>query len=187
MTTAYIAMGSANVIAGIGSVVHLFGTTGEDLVMGTGRGMKVAMGENPIRVYSGQHRRPTSRPGIAAVLREWLERARRYQAYPPEKLSEYNPRLEALGLVLRGDIPLRIPSHRAGEMLTALRLSLGAPGYALKAVTAHPVAILGNSGPAGIHWDGQEVDLVLWSDNPLAGLQARTLSVWIRGQVVQQA
>ncbi len=134
VTTAFITMGSANVIGGIGSVIHLHGSTVEEMVMVAAAGMKVAMGENPIRVHGGQHRRPGSRPAVAAVLREWLERARRYQLEPPQKLSEYNPKLEALGLVMRGDIPLRIHSHRADDILTALRTV--AP-YKVRAVIDH--------------------------------------------------
>jgi imidazolonepropionase-like amidohydrolase len=121
VTTAFITMGSANVISGIGSVVHMAGRTVEEMVMVAAAGMKVAMGENPIRVHGGQKRRPGSRPAVAAVLREWLERARRYQLEQSTKLSDYNPRLEALGMVIRGDIPLRIHSHRADDILTALR------------------------------------------------------------------
>lgn len=121
VTAAFITMGSANVISGIGSVIHLFGNTVDQMVMVAAAGMKVAMGENPIRVHGSQHRRPGSRPAVAAVLREWLERARRYAEETPSKLSDYNPRLEALGMVIRRDIPLRIHSHRADDILTALR------------------------------------------------------------------
>ncbi|AEJ39128.1 putative amidohydrolase [Sulfobacillus acidophilus TPY] len=122
VTAAFITIGSANVIGGIGSVLHLAGETVESMLMVQAAGMKAALGENPIRIHGGQKRRPASRPGVAAVLREWLERARRYQNDPPLDWKQYDPKLEALGLVIRRDIPLRIHAHRADDILTALRV-----------------------------------------------------------------
>lgn len=123
ITTAYVTMGSANVISGIGSTIHLTGNTVEEMVIIPAAGMKVAMGENPIRAHGGQKRRPSSRPAVAAVLREWLEKARRYQLETPQKAKDWDPRLEALSMVIRRDIPLRIHSHRSDDIATAYRVA----------------------------------------------------------------
>lgn len=124
VTTSYVTMGSANVIGGMGCTVHLYGRTVEDMLMVPVAGMKAAMGENPRRVH-GAHakRRPATRPGVAAVLREWLERARRYAGESVLGSREYNPKLEALAMVVRGDIPLRVHCHRADDIATAHRVA----------------------------------------------------------------
>ena len=135
VTAAYVTMGSANVIGGIGATIRTRGLTVEDMVMVPAAGMKAAMGENPKRVHGeGGRRRPQTRPGLAAVLREWLERARRYAADPPEKAREWDPKLEALAMVVRGDIPLRVHCHRSDDIMTAHRI---ASEFGLKWVIDH--------------------------------------------------
>ena len=135
VTTSYVTMGSANVIGGIGCTIHLAGRTVEEMVMVPAGGMKAAMGENPRRVHGANaKRRPASRPGVAAVLREWLERARRYANQPPVGVRDYNPKLEALAMVVRGDIPLRVHCHRADDIATAHRI---ASEFGLKWVMDH--------------------------------------------------
>ncbi|PSR28184.1 MAG: amidohydrolase [Sulfobacillus thermosulfidooxidans] len=122
VTTAFVTMGSANVISGMGSVVHLWGETVEDMVIAPAAGMKAAMGENPIRVHGNLKHRPSSRPGVAAILREWLERARLYAQQSHIGYKDYDPRFEALAAVVRRDIPLRVHAHRADDILTAIRI-----------------------------------------------------------------
>jgi imidazolonepropionase-like amidohydrolase len=124
VTAAYVTMGSANVLGGIGCTVRLHGATVEDMVMVPAAGMKAALGENPKRVHGqAQKRRPMTRPGVAAVLREWLERARRYANQPPTGVKDWDPKLEALAMVVRGDVPLRVHCHRADDIMTAHRIA----------------------------------------------------------------
>ncbi len=135
VTAAFVTMGSANVIGGIGCTIRCVGSTVEEMVLVPAAGMKAALGENPKRVHGqGQKRRPASRPGIAAVLREWLERARRYADDPPAKAREWDPKLEALAMVVRGDVPLRVHCHRADDIMTAHRI---AAEFGLKWVIDH--------------------------------------------------
>lgn len=124
VTAAYVTMGSANVIGGLGATIRTHGATVEDMVMVPAAGMKAAMGENPKRAHGqAQRRRPSTRPGLAAVLREWLERARRYANDPPEKVRDWDPKLEALAMVVRGDVPLRVHCHRSDDIMTAHRIA----------------------------------------------------------------
>lgn len=135
VTAAFITMGSGNVIGGVGCTVHCTGDTVEEMVLVPAAGMKVALGENPKRVHGqGQKRRPATRPGVAAVLREWLERARRYASDPPAKAREWDPKLEALAMVVRGDVPLRVHCHRSDDIMTAHRI---ASEFGLKWVIDH--------------------------------------------------
>lgn len=124
VTAAFVTMGSGNVIGGIGCTIHLYGATVEEMLMVPAAGMKAALGENPKRTHGRyRQRRPLTRPGVAAVLREWLERARRYAADAPENAKDWDPKLEALAMVVRGDIPLRIHCHRADDIATAHRIA----------------------------------------------------------------
>lgn len=124
VTAAFVTMGSGNVIGGVGSTIHLYGATVEEMLMVPAAGMKAALGENPKRVHGqGHKRRPASRPGVAAVLREWLERARRYASQPPTGVKDWDPKLEALAMVVRGDIPLRVHCHRTDDIMTAHRIA----------------------------------------------------------------
>ncbi len=106
-------------------------------------GMKMALGENPRRVYGSQNKMPSTRMGNAAVLRSalidarnYLEKWARYEAdlaefnanaggsekktapVPPER----NLKLEALGKVLKREMKARVHAHRADDMLTAIRI-----------------------------------------------------------------
>ena len=92
--------------------------------------MKIAFGENPRRVYGVEQKKtPSTRMGVAAVLREWLQKAKSYMEKKerfkdePEKLPEVDMKLEALELVLRREIPLRAHAHRADDVATAVRIA----------------------------------------------------------------
>jgi imidazolonepropionase-like amidohydrolase len=94
--------------------------------------MKSALGENPKRVYGEQQKMPSTRLGTAAVIRGALVSAANYlqqieyEAGRPE--SERKPvdrdlKSEALGLVLKREIPWRQHCHRADDIATALRIA----------------------------------------------------------------
>ena len=131
ITTAQILPGSANVIGGTGVVIKTAPkVVTDDMVIRSPSGMKVAFGENPRRVYGvDQKKTPSTRMGVAGVLREWLQKAKSYMEKKerfkdqPEKLPEVDMRLEALELVLKGEIPLRAHAHRADDVATAVRIA----------------------------------------------------------------
>ena len=53
-TTLYTGPGSANIIGGTGMAIKLRGRTAEEMVIPGTEAMKMALGENPKRVYGGQ-------------------------------------------------------------------------------------------------------------------------------------
>jgi imidazolonepropionase-like amidohydrolase len=61
VTAMCILPGSANVVGGQGVVVHLHGNTVEEMIIKEDGGLKMAFGENPKRVYSGQKKTPSTR------------------------------------------------------------------------------------------------------------------------------
>lgn len=138
VTTVQILPGSANIIGGQSAVIKLRGGTAEDMLFeGAPPGMKLAFGENPKRVYgSQQKRRPASRMGNAAVLREALVEARDYRRKwidydehseregemdegPPER----SLKLEALADLLDGKFLLHVHVYRADDILTVFRIA----------------------------------------------------------------
>jgi imidazolonepropionase-like amidohydrolase len=80
VTTAQILPGSANVIGGAGVVVKTAPKkTVDEMVVRSPSGMKIAFGENPQRVYGVEQKKmPSTRMGVAGVLREWLQKAKNY-------------------------------------------------------------------------------------------------------------
>ncbi len=131
VTTAQILPGSANVIGGTGVVVKTAPkVVTDDMVILNPSGMKIAFGENPRRVYGVEQKKmPSTRMGVAGVLRDWLQKTKNYMEKKerfkdqPDKLPEVDVRLEALEPVLRGEIPLRAHAHRADDVATAVRVA----------------------------------------------------------------
>ena len=136
VTTVFTGPGSGNVIGGTGMVVKLRGETAEEMIIPGTEGMKMALGENPKRVYGeGQKKYPATRMGNAAVLRESLVEAQNYanniaraEAEGKEKgeapkVPDRNLKLEALGKVLRREMKARIHCHRADDIITAIKIA----------------------------------------------------------------
>ncbi|MFP8890518.1 amidohydrolase family protein [Natrialbaceae archaeon A-CW2] len=128
ITTVSTRMGSANVIGGVISSMKTAGTTVESMRLDE-EGMKAALGENPKRIHgTEQGREPSTRPGIAAVLRREFTRAedyrdRRLSADDREVPFERDLGLENLVRVLEGELALRVHAHRADDILTAFRIA----------------------------------------------------------------
>ncbi|MGH3264824.1 MAG: amidohydrolase, partial [Trebonia sp.] len=130
--TVGITPGSGNPIGGQTVAVHCFGRTADDMVLRAPAGMKSALGENPKRVLGERRVNPSSRLGVAAAIRTALVEALNYLARQEdqEDASERNRpaqqrdlKHEALGRVLRREIPWRQHCHRADDIATALRLA----------------------------------------------------------------
>jgi len=117
--------GSANLIGGTGLAFKTkVGRVAEDLVIPGTFQMKMALGENPRRVYSGKHVIPSTRMGNGAVLREALFNARVYaEAKAAGKDQKPDFKLEALVPVVTGEMTARIHCHRADDIVTATRVS----------------------------------------------------------------
>ena len=130
-----ITPGSGNPIGGQTVAVRCWGLTVDDMVLRSPAGMKSALGENPKRVLGERRVNPSSRLGTAAAIRSALVDAAAYLAREEDqKLSDPSSertgapltrdlKLEALGRVLRREIPWRQHCHRADDIATALRLA----------------------------------------------------------------
>jgi imidazolonepropionase-like amidohydrolase len=124
--------GSGNPIGGQTAAVKCWGRVVDQMVLREPAGLKSALGENPKRVYGERKETPSTRLGTAAVIREAFVQASNYLArlaaaedQPPSerKPVDRDLGLEALGRVLRREIPWRQHCHRADDIATAMRIS----------------------------------------------------------------
>jgi len=133
--------GSANVVSG---EAFVFKPTGDavvdDMVIMAPSGLKIATGENPKGAHGKQHdRMPSTRMGVAALLRKTFTEARNYmdewKAYG-EKRKEAKEKGEALPKppnrdlgketlvkVLKREIPVHAHAHRADDIATVVRVA----------------------------------------------------------------
>lgn len=124
ITSAMIGPGSANVVGGQFAFVKTHGRCIDHMIVKAPAAMKVAFGENPKVNYSGQGTSPSTRMAIAAMLREELTKAKNYREKRERKDDEpIDFRYECWLPVLRGEIPLKAHTHRADDILTAVRIA----------------------------------------------------------------
>ncbi|MEU0564982.1 amidohydrolase [Nonomuraea sp. NPDC005983] len=128
VTTAVIKPGSGNPIGGQTVAVKCWGRTVEEMLVREPVSVKSALGENPKRVYGDQKKLPSTRQGVAAVIRDALMKAQDYKAKRAAAAAEGKPfdrdgTLEVLVRVLDGELPWCQHTHRADDIATALRLA----------------------------------------------------------------
>lgn len=149
VTTVATGPGSANCIGGTFTVVKTYGKTIDDMILVKESSMKMALGENPKRVYSSKSQTPATRMATAAVIREALQKAKDYK----EKLDEYNKNKSAnkeakkpefnmknasLARVFDG-LQVKIHAHQQDDIVTAIRIieEFGLDGTIEHATEAH--------------------------------------------------
>jgi imidazolonepropionase-like amidohydrolase len=135
VTTAQVIPGSGNLIGGEGVTLKLrpAADVADMVFKGAPSGVKMALGENPKRVYGGRDKMPATRMGNMALFRDAFTRARNYQAKwaawrarddadrgaPPDT----DLKLEALVNVLEGRARVHVHSYRKDEILTFLDIA----------------------------------------------------------------
>lgn len=136
VTTANIMPGSGNVIGGQTLYVKLRGRTVDEMRitdMKSLGGLKMANGENP-KGYGKRGLAPATRMKVASLQREQFIKARDYQAkwnaYRKAKEEgkampqpETEPAMETLVEVLERKRTVHFHSHRADDLMTAVRIS----------------------------------------------------------------
>jgi imidazolonepropionase-like amidohydrolase len=128
ITSVVIKPGSGNPIGGQTIGVKTWGRSILDMVFAEHVSVKSALGENPKRVYGEKKQTPSTRLGVAAILREAFTKARNYQAKREHTLGEGKPfeidlTNETLVKVLDGELYWDQHVHRADDMVTAIRLA----------------------------------------------------------------
>ncbi len=167
VTTIHVLPGSANLVGGQGVTLRLVRALSarEMRTPDAPTTMKLACGENPMRVYgAGKGAEPQTRMAEVAMLRQKLENAR---AYKPEPGKPHDFAAEALGRVLSGEILVQNHCYRADEMLVRLELfrEFGtAPRAFHHAVEAYKIRTqLAQAGIGAVvwaDWGGIKMELV---------------------------
>jgi imidazolonepropionase-like amidohydrolase len=126
ITTLQILPGSANLFGGRGVTLrNVPGRTVQSMRFpGAPRGLKIACGENPKRVYGGRNQSPQTRMGNIAMMRATWQRAVEYRERRARDAN--TPRdfgLDTLVEVLEGRMLVHNHCYRADEM--ALMLDMG--------------------------------------------------------------
>lgn len=124
ITAAWVTPGSGNVIGGQGSTLRLWGKHIDDMILKSPSGMKGAMGENPKRIYGNKNKMPSTRLGVAKVMRQAFLDAEAYaRTIEKEPDTKRNLDMEGLLMLLKREIPFRTHAHTADDMLTAMRIA----------------------------------------------------------------
>jgi imidazolonepropionase-like amidohydrolase len=119
--------GSGNPVGGQTIALKCWGRSVDQMVMRSPAGLKSALGENPKHVYGDRKEMPSTRLGVAAVIRSAFVDALNYErqlaAATDDKPVSRDLKLEALLRVLHKEIPWRQHCHRADDIATAMRLA----------------------------------------------------------------
>ncbi len=119
VTTLQILPGSANLFGGRGVTLRNVPARTVQAMRfpGAPRGLKLACGENPKRVYGGRNQMPQTRMGNIALMRQTWQRAAEYRdrrAREPNTARDLA--LDTLVEAMRGDILVHNHCYRADEM-----------------------------------------------------------------------
>ncbi|MFC4555512.1 amidohydrolase [Georgenia faecalis] len=129
VTSAVVKPGSGNPIGGQTVAIKTWGgRTVDEQVIAEAVSVKSALGENPKRVYGDKKQAPSTRLGVAHVIRAAFVAAQNYAARRTQALSEGKPferdlGLETLARVLDGELVWDQHTHRHDDIATAIRLA----------------------------------------------------------------
>ncbi|MCK6209497.1 amidohydrolase [Georgenia sp. EYE_87] len=129
VTSAVVKPGSGNPIGGQSVAIKTWGgRTVDEQIIRAAVSVKSALGENPKRVYSEKKQLPSTRLGVAKVIREAFMAAQDYAAARAHAAAERKPFERDLGLetlvrVLDGELVWDQHTHRHDDIATALRLA----------------------------------------------------------------
>jgi imidazolonepropionase-like amidohydrolase len=135
VTTVKTMHGSANVIGGVNVTIKLkYERPIEDLIIqGVRQQLKMALGENPKRLYGGKGRSPSTRMGNAYVARKAFIEAQEYKAtwdkYEKDKTAgkkDLTPpkkdlKMETLKMTLEKKLSVDCHTYRAEEIVWIIR------------------------------------------------------------------
>ena len=124
ITSVMAGPGSANVVGGQFVFMKTQGRCIDNMIVRHPAAMKVAFGENPKVNYGDKDQLPSTRMGIAALLRKTLYEAVQYKADRENgNLVQRDFEMEPWIPVLNREIPLKAHAHRTDDILTAIRIA----------------------------------------------------------------
>lgn len=129
VTSVVVKPGSGNPIGGQTVAIKTWGgRTIDEQVIREAVSVKSALGENPKRVYGGKNQTPSTRLGVAMIIREAFVAAQNYRTQRENAELEGKPfdrdlAKETLVRVLDGELAWDQHTHRHDDIATALRLA----------------------------------------------------------------
>ncbi len=128
ITTVVTGPGSGEVISGTFCAMKTHGQSMLDMCFKEEVAMKMALGENPKRVFGAKDRLPQTRMGTAALMREYLTKAKVYhekkeaaKTNKDAKEPEFDIILDSLSKVFNG-LMVKIHAHQQDDIVTAIRI-----------------------------------------------------------------
>ncbi len=113
--------GSSNAVGGQFAFIKTHGRCVDDMVVLAPAAIKIAFGENPMNCYGLNGNIPSSRMGIASLIREELFRARQYFSQDQSGNEDFS--LECYRDLFEKKIPLKAHAHRTDDIFTAVRIA----------------------------------------------------------------
>jgi imidazolonepropionase-like amidohydrolase len=129
VTSVVVKPGSGNPIGGQTVAIKSWGgRTIDEQVIREAVSVKSALGENPKRVYGAKNVTPSTRLGVAMIIREAFVEAQNYRALRDDAIKEGKPFARDLGKetlvrVLDGELAWDQHTHRHDDIATAIRLA----------------------------------------------------------------
>ena len=129
ITSIVVKPGSGNPIGGQSVAIKTWGgRTIDEQLISDSVSVKSALGENPKRVYGGKGQTPSTRLGVAKIIRDAFVDAQNYKAARDAAAAKDEPfardlTKETLVRVLDGELVWDQHTHRHDDIATAIRLS----------------------------------------------------------------
>jgi len=123
VTGAMVGPGSSNPVGGQFAFIKTFGRCIDDMIVLAPAAIKLAFGENPMTCFGMNGNAPSTRMGIAGIIREELFGARQYLANTPADSGEKSFRMECYRELFDKKIPLKAHVHRTDDIFTAIRIA----------------------------------------------------------------
>ncbi len=144
ITGVMVGPGSANAIGGQFAFIKTYGRCIDEMIVMAPAAMKIAFGENPITNYGTNGNMPSTRMGIAALIREELFKAKQYfekekrdmdkdnstkertddeKDFSREIFCQKDFSYECYRELFEGKIPLKAHAHQTDDIFTAIRIA----------------------------------------------------------------
>lgn len=123
ITGVMVGPGSSNAIGGQFAFIKTHGRRIDDMIVLAPAAIKLAFGENPMTNYGTNGNMPSTRMGIASLIREELFLARQYFEENGDGAGQKSFGMECYRELFEGKIPLKAHVHRADDIFTAIRIA----------------------------------------------------------------
>lgn len=123
ITGVMVGPGSANAIGGQFAFIKTDGRCIDNMIVLAPAAIKIAFGENPVNNYGSNGNIPSTRMGIASLIREELFNAKQYFEDEKNGNTQKMFGMECYRPLFEKKIPLKAHVHRADDIFTAIRIA----------------------------------------------------------------